>query len=239
MEITWGASSMYEAEANHVAGSSHEIPPDVLQKFGEFKGRVRARTVLPWSEHCTECVWPTCYSTCDLYSPRTDGRCRRFVDGMARVNCPSAINSYLLRIAFKRWGKLWSPANVRLHPSALAERIELRDYQIGTALYQLPLPSKIKALAARKRYSFKKRQASRPVAGDELPTSFLLECYNPDPVGVRLSLTLRAVNEGVKIPFQRLIDLAHGFNRICIPISDITRVFDVRQPFNIELIDIR
>jgi len=235
-ESALGSSFMYETEVNQKVESSSQIPSDVAAALAELKGKVRARTVLPWSEHCTECVWPTCYSTCDLYSPREDGRCRRFADGMVRVECPSAINSYLLRIQFKRWGKLWSPGNVRLRPTAQAERLERRDYRIGTVLYQLPLPSRIKATVTGKRYSFKKKLASRTADGDDLPTSFLLECYNPESYSVRLSLTLRSVNEEVKIPFQKLIELIPGFHRIRVPMNEITRVFDVRQPFNIELL---
>ena len=64
---------MYETEANHKIESSGKIPSEVVSALAELKGRILARTVLPWSEHCTECVWPTCYSTCDLYSPRVMG----------------------------------------------------------------------------------------------------------------------------------------------------------------------
>src|ERR1700722_17792630 len=165
---------MYETEVNHANESSSKIPSEVLTALSELKGTEFARTVLPWSEHCTECVWPSCYSTCDLYSPRKDGKCRAFVEGMVRVNCPSAPNSYLLKIAFKRWGKLWTPGNVRLRSVEDAERLESRDYRIGTVLYQLPLPAAIKTMATGKRYSFKKRAASRPGADANLPTSFLI-----------------------------------------------------------------
>src|ERR1700721_1098410 len=119
---------MYETEANHKTVSGHEIPKDIEQQFGGLSNVVLSRTVLPWSEHCTECVWPTCYTTCDLYSPREDGRCRRFVDGMVRVECSDAPNSYLLKIRFKRWGKLWSPGTVRLHATDQAGRLEMRDF---------------------------------------------------------------------------------------------------------------
>src|SRR5215469_6901202 len=106
---------MYETEANSKAIPSSEIPREIEQQFGGLEEVVLSRTVLPWSEHCTECVWPSCYTTCEFYSPRKDGRCRRFEDGMVRVECPSALNSYLLRIRFKRWAKLWSRATVHLH----------------------------------------------------------------------------------------------------------------------------
>ena len=92
---------------------------------------------------------------------------------MVRVDCPAAFNSYLLKIRFKRWGKLWSPGNVRLQSSEQAERRERSDYSIGTVLYQLPVPSSIKTTFTGKRYGFKKRIASRPAEGDDLATSFL------------------------------------------------------------------
>ena len=226
---------MYETEANIAIENPGQIPQDIVRSFGELTGRVVSRTVLPWSEHCTECVWPTCYSSCDLYSPRQDGRCRRFVDGMVRVEIPSAVNGYLVKIRFKRWGKLWTPGNVHLRPADKARRIERRDYSIGTVLYQLPIPSGIRKLATGKRYSFKKKMAVWGSPGHELPTGFLIECYNPDSRDVQLSLTMRPGNEHSRIPFQKLIELKQGFHRIRIPMDDITTLLDVRAPFDIEL----
>ncbi len=227
---------MYETEVNNRTDSSSEIPVDVIKEFGKLAGIVQTRTTLAWSEHCTECVWPVCYSTCDLYSPREDGRCRRFIDGMVRVNCSEAINSYLLKIKFKRWGKLWSPGNVRLHSADQAEKIERRDYQIGTVLYQLPMPAGLKKAVTKKRYSLKKKLASRSTdGGGSLPTSFLLECYNPQSYNIRVSLTMRPVSEG-NLPFQELIELAPGFNRVRVPINNIVKVLNPRLPFNVELI---
>jgi FkbH-like protein len=227
---------MYETEANGRIESDHEIPRDVVRKFGELRGVGLERTTLPWSEHCTECVWPICYSTCDLYSPREDLKCRRFIQGMVRIECPEAVNSYLLKIQFKRWGKLWSPGNVALHSITQAERLERRDYHLGAVLYQLPLPSRIKRAVTGKRYSFKKKFASRPASGNRLPSSFLLECYNPQPYSIRLSLTMRPVNEEEKVPFQKLVELTPGYHRVRVPMSEIRQVLNVLIPFNIELI---
>ena len=155
---------------------------------------------------------------------------------MVRVECPAAFNSYLLKIQFKRWGKLWSPGSMRLQSSEQAERRERRDYSIGTVLYQLPVPSSIKTTLTGKRYGFKKRIASRPAEGQDQATSFLLECYNPHSYRIPLSLTIRAVDEEVRIPFQKLFDVTPGFHRIRVPMDEIKRVFDVRVPFTIDLI---
>jgi len=227
---------MYEAEANSIVESPAQIPGEVLRSFEHLKGQLRFRTVLPWSEHCTECVWPTCYSTCDLYSPRPDGGCRRFADGMVRIESLSAVNSYILKIRFKRWGKLWTPGNIQLHSADQAERLERRDYRIGSVLQRLPVPSLVKITATTKRYGFKKRMAASASAGEEFPACFLLECYNPESHNVRLSLTMRAADERSRMPFQKLVDLAPGFHRVRVPLEEIAALIDLRQPFGIDLI---
>lgn len=226
---------MYETEANHTVESANQIPPEVLAGFGSLTGKILFRTVLPWSEHCTECVWPTCYSTCDLYTPRADGRCRRFRDGMVRIESSSAPNSYVLKIRFKRWGKLETPGNIHLHTAASAQKFEKRDYRIGRALQQFPLPSFVQIAATTKRYSFKKRTANRITNGRKLPDCFLLECYNPELRDLDLSLTMRSVDPECKIPFQKLIRLTPGFHQIRVPLAEITAYIDVKRQFVIEL----
>lgn len=227
---------MYETEANNKTGSSSELPPDVLSAFGELRGKVLARSVLPWSEHCTECVWPTCYTTCDLYEPREDLRCRRFVDGMVRIDIPANPDSYLLKIRFKRWGKLWAPGRLRLYSNNDATKIEKRDRHIGTILYQLPLPAPLKKVATDKRYRFKKRISQRSAPGINSPTSFLLECHNPHAAVIPLSLTIRSLDPEANIPFQKLIHLQPGFQRVRIAIEEISATLDLDSAFSIEII---
>jgi FkbH-like protein len=227
---------MYETEANSAVESTDQIPSEVMRSFARLRGQLRSRTVLPWSEHCTECVWPSCYSTCDLYSPRPDGGCRRFADGMVRIDSPATANAYLLKIRFKRWGKLWTPGNIRLHTAEKAERLEKNDYRIGSALQRFPLPSLVKITATTKRYGFKKRRAMSASTGEASPTCFLLECYNPESHEVQLSLTMRAIGEGSRIPFQKLIKLSSGFQCVRIPFEEISALLDLRRPFGIDIV---
>jgi FkbH-like protein len=227
---------MYESEANHRIELADQIPSSILSAMVEPSGNILSRTVLPWSEHCTECVWPVCYSTCDLYAPRADGRCRRFVDGMVRINIPTAANSYLLKIRFKRWGKLWTPGNIRLYSATMAEQLERRDHFIGSSLVHLPLPSLLKKSITGKRYSFKKRKAANAGSGGGWPTCFLIECYHPGSRPVQLSLTMRPNDAEGKISFQQLVELNPGFQRIRIPITEIASLLDLTVPFSIDII---
>ncbi len=227
---------MYETESNRKVESPEQIPSDVIAAFGGLAGTIEARTVLPWSEHCTECVWPTCYTTCDLYSPREDGRCRRFVDGMVRIDCPESINGYLLKIRFKQWGKLWTPASLNLHSAPKAARLEKKDYRLGTVLRDLPLPVPLRTLAVTKRYSWKKRQAVRDNLDGRSPTAFLLESYNPSDKQADVSLTIRPAGVQSRIPYQTLISLLPGYQLLRIPYPEISEVVDLTHPFNVELI---
>jgi FkbH-like protein len=227
---------MYETEANICSEEVGQVPTEVINYFLEFREKVVARTLLPWGEHCTECVWPTCYTTCDLYSPREDGRCRRFVDGIVRLPCPGAVNSYLLKIRFKRWGKLWAPGNIRLFPLDQADVAEQRDQRIGRTLYQLPLPAPFRKFATEKRYSWKKRLALGSTPSSDAPDHFVIECFNPGDQVVRLSLTMRSSNGETTIPYQKLIQVEAGFHRERIPVAEISKLLDLKTPFGVELI---
>jgi len=249
---------MYETETNIKTASLSEIPLEVGDAFRDLNGKILSRTLISWGEHCTECGWPTCYSTCELYAPREDLKCRRFVDGMVRVDCDGSVNGYLLKVSFKRWGKLWARGNFRVFSPTDAARIERRDYRIGTTLQRLPLPEGVKRTAALKRYAFKKRLASRGTDHRPSPMSFLLECYNPSSEAVRLSVTIRTLYrerpvrfpnlvqlapgfrsarelKESKIPFQSLIEVPPGFHRARIPFDEIAPVIDASAPFAIDI----
>lgn len=155
---------------------------------------------------------------------------------MVRIECPTAINQHLLKIRFKRWGKLWTPGNLRLETVRKAAKIEKRDHRIGTMLYQIQLPASIKKTAITKRYSFKKRMARRNNRQGEIPTAFLIECFNPSDRKVPLSLTIRSFETGQRIPFQKLIDIEPGFQLVRVPFEEIASVINLQSSFHVELI---
>jgi HAD superfamily phosphatase (TIGR01681 family) len=99
----------------------------------------------------------------------------------------------------------------------------------------MPVPSLVTITLTTKRYGFKKRAAASAYPGEELPEFFLLECYNPEAHRAPLSLTMRPTGEHASIPFQKLIHLDPGFNRILVPVEEIAALLDLRQPFGIDL----
>lgn len=222
---------MYETEASLVQISGTEVPSEILSRFAESRRSVMYRTLIPWGEHCTECVWPTCYTTCDLYQPRLDGRCRRFVEGMVRVDCPDSVNSYILKISFKRWAKLWSPASLKLYPLSAAGRHERRDFQIAKLIGKTPGP--LRRTLTHKRYSVKKRWSNRGAGAGTRPNCLMIECYNPGSTAISITVTVR--RDDTPIPFQALMHMEPGFNRQRAPVEDIERMIDLSTPFHIDL----
>ena len=204
---------MYESEVNWQTEPIDQIPPAIRKAFGERKHSIKARSILSWKEHCTECAMPECYRSCALYEARPrDRKCRRFVKGMVRINHPDGLIPYILKIQFKRWGKLRSMGNSRLYSLAEANRIEQQDQRIGAVLralplHLLPMPHKYREKLVGKRSNDKIKFAARPNVDGKLPDLFLLECYNPQAEPIDTTFTIRGKHRSPTDcpPYQRLV----------------------------------
>lgn len=227
---------MFEAEVNGRKEPTSQIPVGVLARFRELSSVVTDKTVLPWSEHCTECTAPACYTTCSLYEPRRDFKCRRFTDGMVVIEDAASINGQLLKIRFKRWGELWTYANTRMFSRAGAAGTEKRDRLIGGLIFNAPLSKRLKTAAIQARYNNKKRAVEANLKSDQRPNCFVLECYNPNIQTIELSLTMSSSRPNANIKFQRLISLPQGFTRERIAYDEIAKVLDLDSLFYISIV---
>jgi hypothetical protein len=165
---------MYESEVNDRTESNASIPQAVLDDLGEYRQQVRARTIMPWGEHCTECMWPSCYTSCDLYEPRIDGACRQFVGGVARIPTPRATVQYLQRITFRQWAKLWTLGTVECQPLETADRWENVNIVVGTAARSIPAPSLVRRKVLNKlSYVRRNKLSKRNGGGSGQPDYFV------------------------------------------------------------------
>jgi FkbH-like protein len=227
---------MYESEVNRSFEPLGTLPSDVRKQFAESKEQIQARTILPWGEHCTECNWPACYTTCELYSARQDGACRLFVAGMVRINHKGAPSGYLLKIQFKRWGKLWTVGTLKLLPMAEAANKERRNIFIGGLARSIPLWSSIKARVLRKVSYLRRRSAEKALPSADVPDYFLFECYNPNDRTIAVTFTIRLRGANTPRYYQRMISVPPGFVRDRMPFADIAKRIDTTQPFEVEVV---
>lgn len=227
---------MYEAEVNNTTESIETVPPDIRKRFAEFLDRIDERTVLPWGEHCTECVWPTCYTTCELYSPRQDGSCRQFIDGAIRIDHKEGLSPYLTKIRFKQWAKLWTVGNLHLQPLSRASKQEWFNIAVGAICRSVPLPTFIKPQVLQKISYLRRRSAEDAKPTAESPDYFLLECFNPNARTITLTFTVRLRGQAEAMPFQTMIGVKPGYARAQVSFPDISRSIDTSQPFEVEIV---
>jgi len=227
---------MYEAEVNDSIEPIETLPLEIRKRFAEFRERIAARTVLPWGEHCTECVWPTCYTTCELYSPRQDGACRQFMDGAVRIDHKEGLNPYLVKIRFKQWAKLWTVGNLHLQPLSKADKQEWFNIAVGAIGRNVPLPTSIKPRVLQKISYLRRRSAENMQVNGEPPDCFLLECFNPNTRSIALTLTVRPRAQKEARPFQTRISLSPGYTRAKVAFSEISQSIETTQPFEVEIV---
>ncbi len=228
---------MYESEVNDRQEPAGIVPQAVLDELGEYRRQVRARTVLPWGEHCTECVWPSCYTSCELYEPRIDGACRQFVGGVARIPAPQGTVQYLQQITFRRWAKLWTLGTIECQSLATADRWERINIVVGAVTKSIPAPPPLRRKVLGKlSYLRRNKLTQRNGRENAPPDYFVIEAFNPSDAPIALTLSIRAGATAARRTFQRLVRALPGLTREKIAFHEIRSVIDTDQAFEVELV---
>jgi FkbH-like protein len=180
---------------------------------------------------------PACFKTCDFYSPRIDGKCQRFVNGIEKVDVDSSFPINLLKIYFKKWGVLASQGNNELFDPGKAKSIERSDLNLSSLIH-LPWPKFIKKKLAQKRYSIKKKNIIKIQNTSSLiPDAFIAEVFNPSEKIINLNLIIRNEDEKYRrIPFQYRIKLNPGYNKEIIPFNEIDKRIKTKLAYRINFI---
>src|SRR5215469_2023910 len=227
---------MYEPELNNARESIETLPEDVRERFAEFRSQVEARTTLPWGEHCAECVWPVCYSTCALYERRADGGCRQFAGDAVRIDHRDGLNPYILKVKFKQWAKFWSVGSLKLKPLDRADRTERIHIAVGAIARATPLPAGPKARVLGK-INYRRRVTLASAGPAEVPPDcFVLECFNPNARAVSLTLLVGNKDRDVIRRFEESIAITQGYTRARVGFAAIAAAVDTTHPFEVELI---
>jgi FkbH-like protein len=211
------------------------LPPDVAAAFAATQAALALRSAIIWGEHCSECAFPSCYSSCEFYTPRPDLHCRRFADGIEAVeveNLPALAG--LTRIAFRRWGKLEGSGPVAMHAVKTVHVRERRAGQFDGLMAALHLPRAVGLRVAIRLNQRRKAAASR-VSGIANDTVFIVEAYLAKPAGISLTLSMMPWDKTTHGLFQTHIALRQGYNRVIIPASSIAAGTPVDVPFAIQL----
>lgn len=142
-----------------------------------------------WEEHCLECAAPTCFGTCVHYQARSDGRCKRFENGLLTFPEEKGCCGQGTRVKFRKWGNMMTI----LFPAMLAESDYAAMTKKNTVLGKLlgtvnrsPLPTSIRWQGIRIP-EFLRRRSLRSLSGlDNTPDAFLFHAYSHTETPYRL-----------------------------------------------------
>ncbi len=165
----------------------------------EFQLHIRDRfsitAVRPtmWEEHCLECAAPACFGHCLHYEARSDGRCKRFENGLLTFPHKKACCGQGVRIKFRKWGNMMT----LLLPAMLTEEgyaaLHAKTEKQGKRLYKLnrsKLPLSLRWNGIRT-VEFLRRRKLRSLKGNSNHAdAFLFHGYSHHPAPFRLILEL-------------------------------------------------
>ncbi len=224
---------MYEFQIGHgKQRAARELLGEVAEYFVDHDSAVTARSVDLWEEHCTECAWPDCYSSCELYEARMDGHCRRFVQGSVPV---TGLPGQACFVEFKRWAKLEADVSVSLVADSLARPLgqSARVLDRGAlALRGLRLAGREQAVV--RLQTRLKRLVATEAGSVAKPDYFLVELAPVTATTVSLTLSIRG-HESPALAFQERIRLDQPFTRLKIPFEQIVSVCGQASSYRVEL----
>ena len=168
---------------------------------------------LMWGEHCLECAVPECYRSCTKFEPRDDKRCKRFLNGIEKVDEVNGMWGHAVKITFKEWAKV--------EAIFLSNTIGIGFAKKLNALFDFTtVVSKILPTYYPRRFNYLyKEYITRKLGrkGKEYPEFLLLEVINPQQT---FHLIVQTFTEK-ETSYRTSLAVLPGFNRFIIPYSDL------------------
>lgn len=232
---------MFEFEQSETTQGIHHprLPGQIREQYGPQ--RILSFATVSWGEHCTECAFPTCYTTCSFYQARPDGRCRRFEHGIFRAEQPTTWLPYAAYLQFRNWSMLWAQGNATQLPKLLGWAID----RFGAAVWAVanPIDEVIRRWRGQRKLSLVLQSLRRrfvKLVGRTYglfpkPDAFLLELYNPESEPMKVRLWMRANRGTHSSRFEWGADVPSGFFSREIPMTQITASIDCSRPFDMGL----
>ncbi|HXR25265.1 MAG TPA: HAD-IIIC family phosphatase [Candidatus Binataceae bacterium] len=229
----------------------HREKPATLALNYEPADDVAAIAFLHWGEHCVECAAPACYSSCDLYQPRSDMRCRRFAFGAYKNPSFPSMRGYGVEVSFKKWAKIEAFGDTAVHPVDAVLRWE-RMVEAGAPIANV-VGHLVKTATGKRAWDeaayiatekLTRRLNARGSNGPQAE-AFLLEVYNPTEGEIRLQVifgvsiddvTRNGQEPPLVPPSINTVVLPPGYSRHEIGAQAFHQILDRGVPFKITMV---
>lgn len=222
---------MREIVATESRVSRLDLDPSLLSAFQDLRSHIAARGMMVWGEHCTECTYPTCYSACAYYTPRPDLHCRRFARGIENIAL-RGVPDPLMRIRFRKWGKLQGEGPTRVAATGTADRTARRLLFAARLLDRAPAWPRARRKLARalSRVTEGWTGSRTAPAADH----FVVEgTAHGRPIPFTVTVVSKA--QTGKGQFQERVVIGPGYSRAVIPVSRIAARVDLAEPFVVKI----
>ena len=87
-----------------------------------------------WEEHCLECSAPGCFESCVHYLPRSDGRCKRFDNGLLTFADEKACCGQGAHVKFRKWGNMMTVLFPAMLDEAQYSAMQKKNEALGSFL---------------------------------------------------------------------------------------------------------
>ena len=227
---------MYESDIYDKEITSENFPDIMLDKIMRLREILSGRSLIRWSEHCTECAYPECYKSCSLYSPREDGKCARFTNGFEKLQFGKKFSDYFLKIGFKRWGKLSGVFSGELFGGEKAETYEYKNLKRSRFIKSFSKDFFRKQLQIGYASYFHLNEQKNSFREDLVPDYFLIEYYYPGDKLIDFTLSIYPENKKQRTAiYNKRIIFTPGYNLSITNFSDIKNVIDKCFPLRVSL----
>ncbi len=119
---------------------SDKSTPHPKQNFkDDVRNHFNITAVRPtmWEEHCLECSAPLCFESCMHYAARSDGRCKRFENGLLTFEEEKACCGQGAHLKFRQWGNMMTI----IYPAMLSieeyNKLFLKNEKMGKRLKKI------------------------------------------------------------------------------------------------------
>ena len=134
-----------------------------------------------WEEHCLECSAPLCFESCLHYQARSDGRCKRFENGLQTFADERACCGQGVRVKFRKWGNMMTVLFPAMMTEAEYMKLHNQNLLLGKGLGLLegsPLPRGIRWQGIRT-IEYLRRRKLRSLQGmDNRADAFVFHGYS-------------------------------------------------------------
>ena len=134
-----------------------------------------------WEEHCLECSAPVCFESCVHYQPRSDGRCKRFANGLMTFAEEKACCGQGVHVTFRRWGNMMTVLFPAMLPEEDYRKLWKRNESMGRllgAVESSPLPGSLRWQGIRIPEYLRRRGLRKLKGLDNTATAFLFHGYS-------------------------------------------------------------